>query len=251
MSFVVGPSAVTRIPVVTHSAPASSAFLGWFPVRRVYCVGLNYKEHGIEVGIDQPPLLFFKNTDNVLSPPLDAHGKCSVPYPPYTKEFHYECELVACIGKSGANVTAAEAEDLIYGYAVGLDLTRRDVQNNARKISGPWDLSKCFDYSAPIGHIIPKENLPHDISQAKMDFRVNGVVKQSVELSKLIWSVPQIIAKISEQATVQPGDIIFTGTPRGIGPLVPGDVCTAEITGLPSLEVTIEPLCHGIKKSNL
>lgn len=187
-----------------------------FPVHRIYCIGRNYGKHVREMGgdpKDQPPIFFMKPADAIVAP-----GE-PVPYPPATANLHHEIELVVALKGGGANVPADRALDLVFGYAAGVDLTRRDLQAEAKDAGNPWDSSKGFDASAPCGSIRPGSSPP----TGAIELSVNGTVKQSGELADMIWSVAEIIAKCSELWTLQPGDLIFTGTPDGVGPLVRGD----------------------------
>eukprot|EP00475_Leptophrys_vorax_P039247 TRINITY_DN7057_c0_g1_i1.p1 TRINITY_DN7057_c0_g1~~TRINITY_DN7057_c0_g1_i1.p1 ORF type:complete len:547 (-),score=145.06 TRINITY_DN7057_c0_g1_i1:24-1664(-) len=217
------------------------------PVRRVYCVGRNYWDHGIEMGGNperEPPFFFSKPTDAVLSPPRARPDEpVNVPYPQFTENFHYECELVIVIGRGGVYIPEERALENVFGYAVGVDFTRRDLQNIAKKQGRPWDTSKGFDFSAPIGHVVPRQGCP-DIESATMTFKVNGEVKQQTTLKKMIWSCAEIVAKLSEQFELFPGDVIFTGTPAGVGAVKPGDLCQCEVTGLPSLNVNVTAPLH-------
>ena len=206
-----------------------------FPVRRIFCVGRNYAEHAREMGKDpdrDPPFFFTKPADAVV----DA-GE-TVAYPPLTKNFHYEAELVVAIGKRGFNVKPADARDYIYGYAIGNDLTRRDLQLDARGKGLPWDWGKAFDRSAVCGPIHRVEDEGH-VEKGAITLSVNGVVKQTADLTDLIWAVPDIISFLARSMVIEPGDLIYTGTPAGVGPLVPGDLCLVQIDGLGSISTTI------------
>ena len=203
-----------------------------FPVHRIYCIGRNYGKHVKEMGgdpKDQPPIFFMKPGDAVVAPG-DA-----VPYPPATKNLHHEIELVVALKGGGANVPVERALELVFGYAAGVDLTRRDLQNVAKDAGSPWDSSKGFDASAPCSAIRPASTPP----TGAIRISVNGAVKQNGELADMIWSVAEIIAKCSELWTLQPGDLIFTGTPDGVGPLVRGDRVVGEIEGAGQVEFTV------------
>ena len=220
------PVAVTEIPVVGG---------GFFPVRRVYCVGRNYLDHIREMGeADErdPPFFFQKPRDAIV---LDG---AQVPYPPFTDDFQFEVELVIAIGRAGSNIPVKEALDHIWGYAVGIDLTRRDRQFESRDRRWPWEMGKSFDASAPCGAIAPARDARH-FRDCKISLSVNGVEKQRGDIGQMIWNVPEIVAQLSQQMVLQPGDLIFTGTPAGVGPVVPGDLIDASIEGLPSLTITI------------
>jgi fumarylpyruvate hydrolase len=207
-----------------------------FPVRRLWCVGRNYVAHIHEMGQDAraPPFFFAKPAD-ALSPDGSV-----VPYPPLTHELHFEVELVVALKGGGRHLTPAHAGDMIYGYAVGIDLTRRDLQITAREAKRPWEIGKAFDFSAPCSAIRPAVAIGHPL-QGRIRLTVNGVVRQDGDLGQLIWSVPEIIAELSAQVALAPGDVIFTGTPAGVGATVPGDRLDAEITGVGTLGVTIGP----------
>jgi fumarylpyruvate hydrolase len=206
-----------------------------FPVHRIYCVGRNYAAHAREMGMDpdrEPPFFFAKPADAIV-----ANGS-AVPYPPRTSNLHHEIELVVAIGKSGSNVAVEKANDLIFGYAVGNDLTRRDLQSAARDSGKPWDTAKGFDHSAPITAIqtLDKTGL---IEKGRIWMSVNGEIRQDGDIADLIWSVPETIAELSQFFTLQPGDLIFTGTPAGVGPLKPGDRIEGGVAGLEDLAFSI------------
>ena len=206
-----------------------------FPVHRIYCVGRNYADHVREMGSDvkEPPVFFTKPADAIV-----ASG-VAVPYPPRTENFHYEVELVIAVGGAGRNIPAAQALDHVFGYAVGNDLTRRDLQGAAKKKGLPWDTGKAFDKSAPIGAIRPA-SLGH-VSEGAIWLKLNGETQQQSDIKEMIWSVPEIIAELSTLFELRAGDLIYTGTPAGVGPLKPGDRIECHIDGLPSLTNTIAP----------
>ena len=211
---------------------------GVFPVRRIYCVGRNYVEHAQEMGFTgrEPPFFFMKPGDAVL--PV-AQGETGVmAYPPLTKNLHHEIELVVAIGKGGRNIVAADAAQHIYGYAVGLDMTRRDLQGEAKKQGRPWCIGKGFDQSAPIGPIHPA-SATGAMGRGAISLSVNGVPRQSGDLSQLIWSIGEIVEHLSAAWALAPGDLIFTGTPAGVAAVVAGDVMEGAIDGLGSLRVTV------------
>lgn len=221
-----GPPEAPLVPVVggTH-----------FPVRRIYCVGRNYAAHAHEMGFEvdrESPFFFLKPADAIVS------SGATIPYPRMTNNYHHEIELVVAIGDSGRDIPVDQAGKLIFGYAVGLDMTRRDLQLEARNKGRPWDTGKAFDKSAPCGAITPKA-LAKDIGDANIRLLVNGQVRQQSSLSLLIWSVDEIIHWLSRFYDLMPGDLIYTGTPEGVGPVVPGDVLRGEIDGLESLQVSI------------
>ncbi len=203
-----------------------------YAIHRIYCVGRNYAAHVREMGGDparELPIFFSKPADAIV-----ANG-ADVPYPPHTTNFHHEVELVVAISKGGANIAVEDALAHVYGYAVGNDLTRRDLQADARSKGQPWDVSKGFDHSAPMAAIHTVEQVGHP-TDARIWLKVNDEIRQDSNLTQLIWSVPEVIAELSTYYTLQPGDLIFTGTPDGIGPLVPGDTVTAGIYGLDTLQ---------------
>jgi len=221
--------AITEVPIAGG---------GFFPVRRVYCVGRNYLDHIREMKeADErdPPFFFQKPRDAVV-----ADG-ARVPYPPFTADFQFEVELVVALGKGGRDVVVEEANDLIWGYAVGIDFTRRDRQRDARDKKLPWEAGKSFDASAPCGPIVPSSDHSR-FRNCAITLSVNGVERQHGSIGQMIWSVPEIIAQLSKQVRLEPGDLIYTGTPSGVGPVVPGDVIAASIDGLPSLNLLITPL---------
>jgi len=207
-----------------------------FPVRRIYCVGRNYLEHIREMkeGDERdPPFFFQKPTDAVVS-----DGK--VPMPSCTSDYQYELELVVAIGRSGQDLSADEALDVVLGYAVGLDMTRRDRQRESFRKGLPWEIGKSFDHSAPCGRIHPVETVGH-IQAGAIELKVNGQPRQQSVIEKMIWNVPEIVAQLSRQYRLMPGDLVFTGTPEGVGAVVPGDRLTGAIAGLEPLEVEILP----------
>jgi fumarylpyruvate hydrolase len=210
-----------------------------FPVHRIYCVGLNYADHIREVGADPtlPPVFFMKPADAVVD------SGAEIPYPPATANFHYESELVVALGARGRDVAAEEALGLVFGYAAGNDLTRRDLQSVARKRGEPWDTSKGFDYAAPVAAIRPAA-LGH-VSSGRIWLKVNGELRQESDISQLVWKVPQIIAALSKLFELRAGDLIFTGTPSGIGPLKPGDRLESGVDGLEVLRNTIVAPARG------
>ncbi len=207
---------------------------GRFPVRRVFCVGRNYAAHAREMGADtrEPPFFFMKPADALV---LDG---ADTPYPSATANLHHEVELVVAIGKGGTDIDAAHALDHVYGYAAGIDLTRRDMQDVAKAARRPWDLSKGFDASAPIGSIVPAARAGHPASGA-ITLTVDGAPRQKGDLADQIWTVPEIIAELSRLAALAPGDLIMTGTPEGVGPVERTNVLVGEIVGVGTIATRI------------
>jgi len=207
------------------------------PVRRIFCVGRNYAAHAREMGKDpdrDPPFFFTKPADAVV---MDGE---TVAYPPETENFHYEAELVAVIGTAGTNITEEDSLNHVWGYAIGNDLTRRDLQLKAREQGRPWDWGKAFDRSAVIGPVHPVSKVGH-LDKGAITLTVNGETKQNADLAELIWSVPEIISILSHSIALEPGDLIMTGTPAGVGAMVEGDICVVSIDGLGSIETPIGP----------
>ncbi len=224
--LVLPPPPIVAAPVATG---------GLFPIRRIFCVGRNYAAHAREMGGDpnrEPPFFFTKPADALVT------GEADTPYPSLTQNLHHEVELVIAMGRGGADIPAAEAESHIYGYAAGVDLTRRDLQAQAREARQPWDMAKGFDFSAPLGPINPAAKIGHPKS-GRIALKVNGDVRQDGDLSDLIWSVPEVIASLSNYVALAPGDLIFTGTPSGVGPIVRGDVLEGEIDGVGEVKTRI------------
>ena len=210
-----------------------------FPVRRIYCIGRNYAAHAREMGSDpnrEPPFFFQKPSDAIqyVAPGTTAEH----PYPPLTKNYHYEIELVAALKGGGRNVSPADALGLVFGYAIGLDMTRRDLQRAMGDEKKPWEIGKSFDRSAPIGPIHPVAMTGHFTGGA-ITLKVNGAVKQNANLNQMIWSVAEQISKLSQAFELKPGDIIYSGTPENVGPVVAGDVMEGFIAGLPTLNVRV------------
>jgi fumarylpyruvate hydrolase len=227
MTFVIPPVAQPSVEVVGSDER--------FPVHRIYCVGRNYAKHAREMGMDpdrEPPFFFAKPADAV------APNGTPVPYPPRTANLHHEIELVVAIGHGGRDIPVASALGHVFGYAVGLDLTRRDLQFAAREQGRPWDVAKGFDCSAPLGAIRPAAQMGH-IDRGAIWLEVNGEARQRANLSEMIWSVPEIVAELSTYFELRAGDLIFTGTPEGVGPVQRGDSLVGGIDGLETLRVTI------------
>jgi len=224
--FVLPPPPIVAAPVAGG---------GLFPIRRIFCVGQNYAAHTREMGGDpnrEPPFFFTKPADAIVTGGADA------PFPSLTQNLHHEIELVVAILSGGANIPAAEAESHIYGYAAGLDLTRRDLQAQARENRKPWDMSKGFDFSAPLGLIHPAARIGHP-KAGRIALKVNEYLRQNGDLADLIWSVPEVVAALSTYVALAPGDLIFTGTPSGVGPILRGEVLEGEIDGVGTVKTRI------------
>ncbi len=207
---------------------------GAFPVRRVFCVGRNYAEHAREMGHDpdrEPPFFFTKPADALVT------NGAEMPYPTLTADLHHEMEQVVAIGKGGADIVEADALSHVWGYGAGLDMTRRDVQGEAKKLGRPWDMGKGFDHSAPIGALVPAAGI--DPGQGRVELKVNGKVRQSSTLDKLIWSVPEVIAHLSRMVRLEPGDLIFTGTPEGVAACQRGDLLEGSVEGVGTVSTRI------------
>jgi len=230
MSFVFSPSPTVSIPVL--GSPAR------YPVHRIYCVGRNYEEHAKEMGFTgrEPPFFFLKPADAIVV--VDAGQTGSMPYPSQTKNLHHEIELVVAIGKGGKNIQAADALSHIYGYAVGLDMTRCDLQNDMKKQGRPWCIGKAFDHSAPIGPITPAAQAG-DVMNAEIYVQVNGQDRQRSNVNKLIWNVAETIEHLSAAWELQPGDLIYTGTPEGVAAVVSGDTLVGSVAGLGELRIRV------------
>jgi fumarylpyruvate hydrolase len=230
MSYVFNPPATVSVPVVGRSER--------FPVNRVYCVGRNYEEHAKEMGFTgrEPPFFFLKPADAVVV--VNAGETGSIAYPSLTSNFHHEIELVVAIGVGGKNIKAADAAQHIFGYAVGLDMTRRDLQNDMKKQGRPWCIGKGFDQSAPIGPIIAAAQAG-DINNAEIALTVNGEPRQKSNVAKLIWNVAETIEVLSAAWELKAGDLIYSGTPEGVGAVVRGDVMVGRVAGLPDLQVKV------------
>ena len=206
-----------------------------FPVHRVYCVGRNYADHAVEMGHDpdrEPPFFFQKNPDNLLQ------DGGEFPYPTATGDVHHEIELVVALSKGGADIPVESALEHVFGYAVGLDMTRRDLQGEAKKMGRPWEVGKAFEHSAPCTEIVPASEIGHPDSGA-IRLAVNGELRQEGDLNQLIWKVPEMVSYLSGLFKLQPGDLIFSGTPAGVGPVVRGDRLHGQIEGIGELAVTV------------
>ncbi|CAH2601394.1 Fumarylacetoacetate hydrolase family protein [Rhodovastum atsumiense] len=226
VEYAISPPQVAAVPVLGG---------GLFPVRRIFCVGRNYAAHAREMGADpdrEPPFFFTKPADAVLT------GGADMPYPPATSDLHHEMELVVALGSGGADIPVAEALNHVWGYAAGLDMTRRDLQAAAKKAGKPWDMSKGFDASAPIGDLLPAFRLP-DPTRGRIALAVNGTIRQESDLSQMIWSIAETIACLSGLVRLAPGDLIFTGTPEGVAAVGHGDVLEGTIEGVGSVRTRI------------
>jgi len=230
MAYVIAVPEVASLPV-TGSADR-------FPIHRIYCVGRNYEAHAREMGFTgrEPPFFFLKPADAAVAVPADTRGQ--IDYPSLTGDFHHEIELVVAIGKGGRDISVTDAPGHVYGYAVGLDMTRRDLQASMKKQGRPWCIGKAFDQSAPIGPITPIAR-SGVIDKGRISLSVNGQVRQAGDVSQLIWSVPEVIAHLSAAWELLPGDLIMTGTPEGVAAVVRGDHLHGEIEGLGALDVEV------------
>ena len=230
MNYTFTPPALISVPVLGKSER--------FPVHRIYCVGRNYEEHAKEMGFTgrEPPFFFLKPNDSLVLVNPGETG--SMPYPPLTKNLHHEIELVVAIGKGGKNIKAADAFSHIYGYAVGLDMTRRDLQGEMKKQGRPWCIGKSFDHSAPMGPITPAAQAG-DVVNAELFVQVNGADRQRSHVNKLIWNIAETIEHLSAAWELQAGDLIFTGTPEGVAAVVPGDTMVGAVAGLGELKVKV------------
>ena len=227
MSYVFTPPAVTALPIRGSDA--------LFPVRRVYCVGRNYAEHAIEMGHDpnkEPPFFFQKNADNIVP------GGGDFPYPSATNDVHHEIELIVALAKGGENIPVQNALGHVFGYAIGLDMTRRDLQGEAKKMGRPWESGKAFEASAPTGEIVPASEIGHP-DKGAIWLRVNGKTVQQGDLNQLIWKVPESISYLSGLFRLAPGDVIMTGTPAGVGPVKRGDELHGHIDGIGDLKIKV------------
>jgi len=227
MRYVFPPPAVPSVAIAGTDTR--------FPVRRIWCVGRNYAAHAREMGMDarEPTFFFAKPADAVV--PNDA----TIAYASATKNLHHEVELVVGIGQSGKNVLVSDALNLVYGYAVGFDLTRRDLQNEVKKDGRPWEVAKAFDHSAPCSALVPVSVIGHP-QHAAITLTVDGNLRQSSDIAEMIWNVAETIAALSGYVELAPGDLIFTGTPEGVGPILPGQVLVGSIAGIGTLRCTIE-----------
>lgn len=227
MSFVFQPAAQPAVPV------RGSALT--FPVRRIYCVGRNYGAHAVEMGHDpdkEPPFFFQKNPDNLLL------GGAAFPYPASSEDVHHEIELVVALGEGGTNIATADALDHVYGYGAGIDMTRRDLQSAAKKAGRPWEVGKAFEASAPCSDLVPATDIGHP-DKGAIWLDVDGERRQTGDLNQLIWKVPEVIEKLSRLFTLAPGDLIFTGTPAGVGPVARGQTLRGGVDGVGEVTTTV------------
>ncbi len=231
MSYVIPAEAPIGVPIVGSS--------DLFPVRRVYCVGRNYAAHAREMGFDpdrDPPFFFCKPDNAVVVVAAGTTGEMA--YPTHTADLHHEIELVAAIGKGGRDIPAERANEHIWGYGVGLDMTRRDLQIKSRDKGRPWELGKAFDQSAPIGPLTPAAVSGHP-TKAEIWLQVDGVDRQRSDMAKLIWSIPEVIADLSKYFALAPGDLIYTGTPEGVGAVTRGQTMVGGVEGFGELKVRV------------
>ncbi len=225
-NFVIAKPPVVAIPVVGSDAS--------FPVRRVYCIGRNYAAHAIEMGHDpdrEPPFFFQKNPNN-----LDTSGE--FPYPPHSSDVHFEVELSVMLKSGGTNIPIEEALDHVYGYALSLDMTRRDLQGEMKKMGRPWEIGKAFERSAPVGPVHPASEVGH-LDHGSITLKVNGELRQEGDLNQMIWKVPEMISYLSEYFELAAGDVIMSGTPSGVGPIAKGDSMEMEVEGIGSMTVVV------------
>jgi fumarylpyruvate hydrolase len=231
MTSVFEPASPVVIPTVGSDAT--------FPVRRIYCVGRNYAAHAREMGFDperEPPFFFCKPADAIVVVPFGEIVQ--LPYPPRTKDFQHEIELVAAIGKAGRDIPVERANDHVWGYGVGLDMTRRDLQLALRDKGRPWELGKAFDASAPCSPLVPAERIGHPTSGAVW-LQIDGHDRQRSDVAKLIWSIPEVIANLSQYFELQPGDLIYTGTPEGVGKVERGQTMVGAVEGVGEIRVAV------------
>lgn len=237
MEYVFAPAPVVAVPIAAGLDTESEREC--FPVRRIYCVGRNYAAHAREMGHDpdrEPPFFFMKPADAVAYVAPGSVGE--FPYPSSTSDVHHEMELVAALGLGGRDIPVERALEHVYGYALGLDMTRRDLQAEAKKLGRPWDVAKGFDHSAPLGPIHPASRVGH-LERGTIRLTVNGIEKQRSDVSQLIWSTAETIAYLSTLFELFPGDLIFTGTPEGVGAVSRGDLMTGAVDGLGEFSVRV------------
>jgi 2-keto-4-pentenoate hydratase/2-oxohepta-3-ene-1,7-dioic acid hydratase in catechol pathway len=231
-----GPKPIFAVPATTIPIVGES---GVFPVRRIYCIGRNYAAHAIERGSDptrEPPFFFQKPTDAIQNVAVGAVA--DHPYPSLTKNYHHEVELVAALKSGGTNIAPEKALDHVYGYMLGLDMTRRDLQNGMAAEKKPWEIGKSFDHAAVLGPIHPVAKVGH-LTKGRISLAVNGTIRQDSNLDRMTWSVAEQISKLSEAFELKAGDIIYSGTPENVGPVVKGDVLLCKLDGLPDMSIRI------------
>ena len=227
MNYVIADPAIPTLPVRGTD--------DLFPIHRIYCVGRNYADHAREMGHDpdrEPPFFFQKNPDTIVP----SGGV--FPYPSKTKDVHFEMELVVALGKGGKDIAEDDALDCVYGYAAGLDMTRRDLQGEAKKMGRPWEVGKAFEFSAPCAEIVPVSEIGHP-SDARLWLKVNDEIRQDGNINQLIWNVSESISYLSGLFTLAPGDLIYTGTPAGVGATVRGDILVGGIDGIGEISITV------------
>jgi fumarylpyruvate hydrolase len=232
----VSPKPIFAVPAVTIPIVGEADV---FPVRRIYCIGRNYAAHAIERGSDptrEPPFFFQKPTDAIQNVAVGVVA--DHPYPLLTKNYHHEVELVAALKSGGTNIAPEQALDHVYGYALGLDMTRRDLQNGMAAEKKPWEIGKSFDHAAVLGPIHPAAKVGH-LTKGAISLSVNGTIRQNSDLDRMTWSVAEQIAKLSEAFELKAGDIIYSGTPENVGPVVKGDVLLCKLEGLPDMSIRI------------
>lgn len=226
MQYVISPPPVPTLPVAGSDQQ--------FPVRRIYCIGRNYAEHAIEMGHDpnkEPPFFFQKNPDNI-----ELSGE--FPYPPKSSDVHFEIELVVALKSGGANIPVDQAINHVFGYAVGLDMTRRDLQGEAKKLGRPWEIGKAFERSAPCGPLVPADRVG-PLTQGAVTLEVNGELRQKGDVNQMIWKIPEMISYLSDYFTLAPGDLIMSGTPAGVGAVNKGDRMRGVVEGVGEITVTV------------
>ncbi|GGH19517.1 fumarylacetoacetase [Alsobacter metallidurans] len=226
MQYVISPPPVPTLPVAGSDQQ--------FPVRRIYCIGRNYAEHAIEMGHDpnkEPPFFFQKNPDNI-----ELSGE--FPYPPKSSDVHFEIELVVALKSGGANIPVDQAMNHVFGYAVGLDMTRRDLQGEAKKLGRPWEIGKAFERSAPCGPLVPADRVG-PLTQGAVTLEVNGELRQKGDINQMIWKIPEMISYLSDYFTLAPGDLIMSGTPAGVGAVKKGDRMRGVVEGVGDITVTV------------
>lgn len=227
LSYLFTPPSMPTLPVQGR--------VELFPVHRLYCIGRNYADHAVEMGHDpdkEPPFFFQKNPDGLVQP--GNH----FPYPPKTNDVHHEIELVVALKEGGTNIPVDDALTHVFGYGVGLDMTRRDLQGEAKKLGRPWEIGKAFEHAAPCSPLVPASAIGHP-DHGAITLEINGELRQSGDLDQMIWKVPEMISYLSEYFTMAPGDLIFSGTPAGVGPVVRGDKLRGAVNGVGTIEVEV------------